>query len=139
MIEIIRLLRHCRKNNLSNVLSHLKSRYTSIKDNRSTRDDTGDVMRGLRRVDPANAIDATIVDQVPVKSGDKHIEILNSCIEVLEQSGDDKASLNYSRAALQKVTAMNSMKYPERYKGDIKKILKDVVRKAEKLIKDKDL
>ena len=128
-----------KKNNLSNVLSHLKSRYTSIKDNRSKKDDTSDVMRGLRRVDPANAIDATIVDQVPVKSGDKHIEILNSCIEVLEQSGDDKASLNYSRAALQKVTAMNSMKYPERYKGDIKKILKDVVRKAEKLIKDKDL
>ena len=128
-----------KKNNLSNVLSHLKSRYTSIKDNRSKKDDTSDVMRGLRRIDPANAIDATIVDQVPVKSGDKHIEILNSCIEVLEQSGDDKASLNYSRAALQKVTAMNSMKYPERYKGDIKKILKDVVRKAEKLIKDKDL
>ena len=35
---------------------------------------------------------------------------------------------------------MNSMKkYLKRYKGDIKKILKDVVRKAEKLIKDKDL
>ena len=60
-------------------------------------------MRGLGRVDPANAIDATIVDQVPVKSGDKHIEILNSCIEVLEQSGDDKASLNYSRAAYKKL------------------------------------
>ena len=65
--------------------------------------------------------------------------ILNSCIEVLEQSGDEKASLNYSRSALQKIIAMNSMRYPERYKTDIKKTLKDIVKKTEKLIKDKDL
>ena len=54
--------------------------------------------------------------------------ILNSCIEVLEQSGDEKASLNYSRSALQKIIAMNSMRYPERYKTDIKKTLKEAYR-----------
>ena len=34
---------------------------------------------------------------------------------------------------------MNSMRYPDRYKTDIKKTLKDIVKKTEKLIKDKDL
>ena len=129
-----------KKNNLINVLEHLKNRYTSIKEVKKKEDDNkNDPMRGLRKVDASKIINSTIVDQVPVKSGERHIEILNSCIEVLEQSGDEKASLNYSRSALQKIIAMNSMRYPERYKTDIKKTLKDIVKKTEKLIKDKDL
>ena len=60
-------------------------------------------------------------------------------VETLEQSGDDKASLKYSKDALNKLISMNSMTFPDSYKKEIKKNLNDIVRKSEKLIKDKKL
>ena len=60
-------------------------------------------------------------------------------VETLEQSGNDKASLNYSDAALTKLETMNGLKFPEKYKKEIKNNLNNVIRKAERLIKEKKL
>ena len=79
------------------------------------------------------------VHQVPVKSGDKQIEILLGAVETLEQSGDEKASLKYVKDALKKVIAMNSMRYPIKFKKEIKRNLIELARKSERLIKDKKL
>ena len=122
------------------VLDHLTARYTSIKIKKSTNSDSDDdPLRGLRRVNAPSAIDASIVDQVPVKSGDKHIQILLGAVENLEQAGDERASLKYSRDALNKLESMNSMRYPDTYKKEIKHNLKDIIKKSEKLIKEKKL
>ena len=85
------------------------------------------------------AIDASTVDQVPVKSGDKTVQILLGAVENLEQSTDERAAKKYSSDALLKIEAMNSMRYPDAYKKEIKNNLKELIRKAEKLIKDKKL
>jgi len=129
-----------KKTNLRQVLDHLTNRYTSIKIKKSADGNSDDdPLRGLRRVSAPSTIDASIVDQVPVKSGDKHIEILLGAVENLEQSGDERASLKYSRDARNKLESMNSMRYPETYKKEIKSNLKDIIRKSEKLIKEKKL
>ncbi len=127
-----------KKNNLNSVIEFLKSKYTSIKPTKIKRD-VNDPLRGLDFVDPKISIDPLEVDQVPVKNGTKHVEILLGAVETLEQSGDDKASLKYSKDALNKLIAMNSMTFPDKYKKEIKKNLNDIVRKSEKLVKDKKL
>ena len=129
-----------KKNNLHQVLEYLKSKYTSIKITKKIDEkDNDDPLRGLRRVTSPTAIDSTVVEQVPVKSGDKQISILLGAVESLEQTTDEKASKKYSQDALNKIEAMNSMTYPANYKKEIKSNLKDIIRKSEKLIKDKKL
>ena len=127
-----------KKNNLNTVIEYLKDKYTSIKPVKIKRDEN-DPLRGLDHVDPKINVSPIEVDQVPVKSGSKHIEILLGAVETLEQSGDDKASLKYSKDALNKLISMNSMTYPSKYKNEIKKNLNDIARKSSKLIKDKKL
>ena len=91
-------------------------------------------------MDISSSINASIVNQIPVKKDEKRQrDILLGAIETLEQTGDDKATLNYSAAALQKIETMNSLRFPEIYKKEIKKNLNDLVRKAQRLIKDKKL
>ena len=129
-----------KKNNLKQVLNYLTSKYTSIKLDKKTEKDDNDPLRGLRRVDISSSINASIVNQIPVKKDEKRQrDILLGAIETLEQTGDDKATLNYSAAALQKIETMNSLRFPEIYKKEIKKNLNDLVRKAQRLIKDKKL
>lgn len=128
-----------KKNNLKQVLDHLTSRYSSIKLDKRKEKDENDPMRGLRRNVISSRIDPSIVHQIPVKAEKKQIDILLGAVETLEQSGNDKASLNYSDAALTKLETMNGLKFPEKYKKEIKNNLNNVIRKAERLIKEKKL
>ena len=128
-----------KKNNLKQVLDHLTSRYSSIKVNKKKEKDENDPLRGLRRVTVSSAIDPSIVNQIPVKAEKRQIDILLGAVETLEQSGNDKAALNYSEAGLLKIETMNSLKFPERYKKQIKNNLNSIIRKAERLIKEKKL
>lgn len=128
-----------KKNNLKQVLDHLTSRYSSIKLTKDKAKDENDPLRGLRRVTPSNAIDPSIVNQIPVKAEKKQIDILLGAVETLEQTGNDKASLNYSDAALTKLETMHSLRFPEQYKKQIKNNLNSIIRKAERLIKEKKL
>lgn len=128
-----------KKNNLKQVLDHLTSRYSSIKLAKEKVKDENDPLRGLRRVTPSNAIDPSIVDQIPVKAEKKQIDILLGAVETLEQTGNDKASLNYSDAALTKLETMHSLRFPEQYKKQIKNNLNSIIRKAERLIREKKL
>ncbi|MDA9201242.1 hypothetical protein N9O53_05340, partial [Candidatus Pelagibacter ubique] len=128
-----------KKNNLKQVLDHLTSRYSSIKLDKRKEKDENDPMRGLRRNVISSRIDSSIVHQIPVKAEKKQIDILLGAVETLEQSGNDKASLNYSDAALTKLETMNGLKFPEKYKKEIKNNLNNVIRKAERLIKEKKL
>tara|TARA_A100001011_G_scaffold368111_1_gene422096 strand:+ start:949 stop:2247 length:1299 start_codon:yes stop_codon:yes gene_type:complete len=129
-----------KKNNLKQVLNYLTSKYTSIKTTKNIKKDENDPLRGLRRVEVSSSIDPSIVNQIPVKRDDeKQRAILLGAIETLEQAGDNKASLNYSVAALQKIETMNSLRFPEIYKDKIKKNLNDIIRKAQRIIKDKKL
>ena len=128
-----------KKNNLKQVLDHLTSRYSSIKLDKRKEKDENDPMRGLKRNVISSKIDSSIVHQIPVKAEKKQIDILLGAVETLEQSGNDKASLNYSDAALTKLETMNGLKFPEKYKKEIKNNLNNVIRKAERLIKEKKL
>ena len=87
----------------------------------------------------SSAIDPSIVNQIPVKAEKKQIDILLGAVETLEQTGNDKASLNYSDAALMKLETMHGLKFPDQYKKQIKNNLNNVIRKAERLIKEKKL
>ena len=69
----------------------------------------------------------------------KQIDILLGAVETLEQNGNDKASLNYSDAALTKLETMHGLKFPDQYKKQIKNNLNSIIRKAERLIKEKKL
>lgn len=128
-----------KKNNLKQVLDHLTSRYSSIKTDKKKEKDENDPLRGLRRVTLSSAIDPTIVNQIPVKAEKKQIDILLGAVETLEQTGNDKASLDYSDAALKKLETMHGLKFPDQYKKQIKNNLNNVIRKAERLIKEKKL
>ena len=128
-----------KKNNLKQVLDHLTSRYSSIKIDKKKEKDENDPLRGLRRVTLSSAIDPSIVNQIPVKAEKKQIDILLGAVETLEQTGNDKASLNYSDAALTKLETMHGLKFPDQYKKQIKNNLNNVIRKAERLIKEKKL
>ena len=128
-----------KKNNLKQVLDHLTSRYSSIKLDKRKEKDENDPMRGLRRNAISSTIDSSIVNQIPVKAEKKQIDILLGAVETLEQSGNDKASVNYSEAALLKIETMNGLKFPEKYKKEIKNNLNNIIRKAERLIKEKKL
>ena len=91
-------------------------------------------------MDISSSINASIVNQIPVKKDEKRQrDILLGAIETLEQTGNDKATLNYSFAALQKIETMNSLRFPDIYKKEIKRNLNDLIRKSERLIKDKKL
>ena len=91
-------------------------------------------------MDISSSINASIVNQIPVKKDEKRQrDILLGAIETLEQTGNDKATLNYSLAALQKIETMNSLRFPDIYKKEIKRNLNDLIRKSERLIKDKKL
>ena len=128
-----------KKNNLKQVLDHLTSRYSSIKLDKRKEKDENDPMRGLRRNAISSTIDSSIVNQIPVKAEKKQIDILLGAVETLEQSGNDKASVTYSEAALLKIETMNGLKFPEKYKKEIKNNLNNIIRKAERLIKEKKL
>jgi hypothetical protein len=128
-----------KKNNLKQVLDHLTNRYSSIKVNKKKEKDENDPLRGLRRVTASNAIDPSIVNQIPVKAEQRQIDILLGAVEILEQHGNDKAALNYSEAGLLKIETMNSLKFPEQYKKQIRNNLNSIIKKAERLIKEKKL
>ena len=128
-----------KKNNLKQVLDHLTNRYASIKLDKKKEKAEDDPLRGLNRVFPSAAIDSSVVDQIPVKSEQKQIEILLGAVETVEQSGNDKASLTYSEGALLKIETMHGLKFPEKYKKIIKNNLNNLIRKAERLIKEKKL
>jgi len=128
-----------KKNNLKQVLDHLTSRYSSIKLDKRKEKDENDPMRGLRRNVISSTIDSSIVNQIPVKAEKRQIDILLGAVETLEQSGNDKAAVNYSEAALMKIETMNGLKFPEQYKKEIKNNLNNIIRKAERLIKEKKL
>ena len=127
-----------KKANLYPVMEFLKSRYKSIKSNRVVRG-ANDPLRGLDRVSPKAEVDSIEVDQIPVKPGEKQIQILQDAEETLVQSGDDNASVKYSRDALKKIISMNSMKFPDKYKKEIRQNLNELARKSARLIKDKKL
>ena len=127
-----------KKANLYPVMEFLKSRYKSIKSNRVVRDDN-DPLRGLDRVSPKAEVDPIEVDQIPVKHGEKQIQILQDAEETLLQSGDDNASVKYSRDALKKIISMNSMRFPDQFKREIRQNLNELARKCARLIKDKKL
>lgn len=127
-----------KKNNLKQVLDYLTSKYTSIKTEQK-RNDPNDPLRGLKRVTISNSIDASVVNQIPVKAEKKQIDIMLGAIETLEQIGDDKASFNYSEAALMKLETMNGLRFPDKYKKQIKANLTNIIRKSERLIKEKKL
>ena len=113
-----------KKNNLKQVLNYLTSKYTSIKVDNKPKKDENDPLRGLKRVDISSSINASIVNQIPVKKDEKRQrDILLGAIETLEQTGNDKATLNYSLAALQKIETMNSLRFPDIYKKKLKEIL----------------
>ena len=119
-------------------MEFLKSRYKSIKSNRVVRD-SNDPLRGLDRVSPKAEVDPIEVDQIPVKHGEKQIQILQDAEETLLQSGDDNASVKYSRDALKKIISMNSMRFPDQFKREIRQNLNELARKCARLIKDKKL
>ena len=127
-----------KKANLYPVMEFLKSRYKSIKSNRVVRG-ANDPLRGLDRVSPKAEVDSIEVDQVPVKPGEKQIQILQDAEETLVQKSDDNASVKYSRDALKKIISMNSMKFPEKFKTEIRQNLNELARKSARLIKDKKL
>lgn len=127
-----------KKANLYPVMEFFKSRYKSIKSNRVVRG-ANDPLRGLDRVSPKAEVDPIEVDQIPVKSGDKQIQILQDAEETLVQKSDDSASLKYSRDALKKIISMNSMKFPDKFKTEIRQNLNELARKSTRLIKDKKL
>ena len=80
-------------------------------------------------MDISSSINASIVNQIPVKKDEKRQrDILLGAIETLEQTGNDKATLNYSLAALQKIETMNSLRFPDIYKKEIKRNLNDLIR-----------
>ena len=60
-----------KKSNLKQVLDYLTSKYTSIKTEQK-RNDPNDPLRGLKRVTISNSIDASVVNQIPVKSEKKN-------------------------------------------------------------------
>ena len=127
-----------KKANLYPVMEFLKSRYKSIKSNRVVRG-ANDPLRGLDRVSPKAEVDSIEVDQIPVKPGEKQIQILQDAEETLVQKSDDNASVKYSRDALKKIISMNSMKFPEKFKTEIRQNLNELARKSARLIKDKKL
>ena len=127
-----------KKANLYPVMEFLKSRYKSIKSNRVVRG-ANDPLSGLDRVSPKAEVDSIEVDQVPVKPGEKQIQILQDAEETLVQKSDDNASVKYSRDALKKIISMNSMKFPEKFKTEIRQNLNELARKSARLIKDKKL
>jgi hypothetical protein len=127
-----------KKNNLNQVMQFFKEKYKSIKPSTTIRD-TNDPLRGLDRVNPKAQIYPLEVDQIPVKTGDKQIQILLEAEETLLQSGDDNASVKYSRDALKKIISMNSMRFPDQFKREIRQNLNELVRKCTRLIKDKKL
>lgn len=127
-----------KKTSLFQVMELLKDRYKSIKSNRVVRD-KNDPLRGLDRVDPKPQVDPIEVDQIPVKSGEKQIEILQEVEESLLQSGDESASVRYSKDALKKIISMNSMRFPDKHRREIKNNLNELIRKCQRLIKDKKL
>lgn len=127
-----------KKANLYPVMEFLKSRYKSIKSNRVVRG-ANDPLRGLDRVSPKAEVDSIEVDQIPVKPGEKQIQILQEAEETLLQKSDDNASVKYSRDALKKIISMNSMKFPEKFKTEIRQNLNELARKSARLIKDKKL
>ena len=128
-----------KKNNLKQVLDHLTKRYSSIKIEKKKEKDENDPLSGLRRDAISNAVDASIVNQIPVRAEQKQRDILLGAIETLEQRGNDKASVNYSEAALLKIETMNSLMFPEKYRKEIKNNLNSIIRKSERLIKEKKL
>ena len=127
-----------KKNNLNQVMQFFKEKYKSIKPSTTIRD-TNDPLRGLDRVNPKAQIYPLEVDQIPVKTGDKQSQILLEAEETLLQSGDDNASVKYSRDALKKIISMNSMRFPDQFKREIRQNLNELVRKCTRLIKDKKL
>jgi hypothetical protein len=127
-----------KKNNLSQVMQHFKEKYRSIKSSTPIRD-KNDPFRGLDRVDPKAQIYPLEVDQIPVKDGDKQIQILLDAEESLLQSGDDNAAVKYSKDALKKIISMHSMRYPDQYKKEVKNNINELIRKCQRLIKDKKL
>lgn len=127
-----------KKANLYPVMEFLKSRYKSIKSNRVVRG-ANDPLRGLDRVSPKAEVDSIEVDQIPVKPGEKQIQILQDAEETLVQKSDDNASVKYSRDALKKIISMNSMKFPDKFKTEIRQNLNELARKSARLIKDKKL
>ena len=120
-------------------MDHLTSRNSSIKLDKRKEKDENDPMRGLRRNVISSTIDSSIVNQIPVKAEKRQIDILLGAVETLEQSGNDKAALTYSEAGLLKIETMNSLKFPEQYKKQIRNNLNSIIKKAERLIKEKKL
>ena len=89
----------------------------------------------LSELDAKNTLDISIVDKIPVKKNSA--ELILKCVDYLINKKDFSAALKYSKDALNKIDAMNYMKYPEKDRKEIEKNLNKIISKSEKIIDGK--
>ncbi len=118
-----------KKTNLNETINFLAKHY-KIKSKEISSKNSNDPLDNLTPV--GSGIDATIVHQIPVKKSSEEV-IIKAFDNIVERT-DQSAALTYSAVALAKVESMQSMRYPETHRTQIRKNLKDLVRKSEGII-----
>jgi hypothetical protein len=114
-----------KKTNLNETVNFL-AKHHNIKPQKiaaSKSDDPLDKLQGIK-----SGIDASIVHQIPIKKN--YSEVIQRCFDNIAEKSDQSAALNYSVQALGKIESMESMRYPQIHRPQIKKNLKDLVKKS---------